>query len=169
MSKRVMVAAAAACCLAASGFFVGGQLDFVAWQLAKATIPNVDGGPHGMLCTGDARCLKGLVTKVVDGDTIDLGAERVRFAMIDTPEAGEDGYGGAKEFTAKLCPRGSDAVVDEDDAQTHGSHGRMVGVVHCNGHNLNAELLDGGHAVLLERHCATSEFSGTDWAKRHGC
>lgn len=124
------------------------------------TQPPAPGGE----CRGTARCLAGTVTHVVDGDTLDVGDDRIRLALVNTPEVGEPGYQEAKDFTANLCPVGSQARVDEDDGQTGGSYGRIVAVVYCGGENLNARLVSAGHAVVLTEFCAVSEFSGEAWA-----
>jgi len=121
-------------------------------------------------CSGSARCITGTVTKVIDGDTIKVDGQSIRFALASAPELG--GYGaGVKEteFIQKICPVGSEALVDEDDGQTQGSYGRIIGVVYCNGMNLNAELLDSGLGYMEFRFCDISEFGDSDWAVKHGC
>ena len=120
-------------------------------------------------CTGSASCFSGTVTRVVDGDTIDVNDVRVRLALVNTPERGEPGYSEAGAFTAGMCPVGSVALVDEDDLQTGGSYGRIVAKVFCGDRNLNAGLLEAGHATLLTRFCSGSEFAGEEWAVRHDC
>jgi micrococcal nuclease len=60
----------------------------VAWQRRD------DGEPAGR---------SGRVTRVVDGDTLDLGHERVRVLGIDTPERDECGYAPASRATAELA------------------------------------------------------------------
>lgn len=112
-------------------------------------------------------CYSGPVRKVVDGDTLDIGDRRIRLALVDTPEIGEPGYEEAKQFTEAVCPVGSPALVDEDDGQTGGSYGRTIAVVVCGDRNLNAELLRTGHATLVTRFCAVSEFADDPWAA--GC
>jgi endonuclease YncB( thermonuclease family) len=37
-------------------------------------------------CTGTALCLTGTVTKIVDGDTLDINGTRIRLALVNTPE-----------------------------------------------------------------------------------
>ena len=97
--------------------------------------------PHD--CSGTARCITGVVTKVIDGDTIKVDGQSIRFALASAPELGSYGAGVKEtEFIQSICPVGSTALVDEDDEQTQGSYGRIVGVVYCNGMNLNSELLD---------------------------
>ncbi len=120
-------------------------------------------------CLGSARCFSGSVNKVTDGDTITVDGKQIRFAMASAPELNEFGGKQAREFIASLCPVGSTALVDEDDGQTEGSHGRIIGVIYCNGYNLNEELVDSTHGYLLSGFCDRSEFARQQWAQRHGC
>jgi endonuclease YncB( thermonuclease family) len=108
--------------------------------------------------------IQGEVTKIVDGDTLDIGNVRIRLALVNTPEIGEDGYQDAKSFTALLCPVGSSALADKDDGQPEGSYGRVVAKVTCGHKILNAELLKYGHASILKEFCSVSEFAADDWA-----
>jgi micrococcal nuclease len=102
----------------------------------------------------------------VDGDTLDVGAIRIRLTLVNSPEVGQPGYAAAKQFTNQTCPVGTQALVDEDDGQPGGSYGRMVALVFCQGTNLNAELLRTGNAVLVPNFCAVSEFARDAWT---GC
>jgi micrococcal nuclease len=119
-------------------------------------------------CLGNADCIQGTVTDIVDGDTLDVDSIRIRLTLVNTPEIGEAGYDEATAFTLSLCPVGSQALVDEDDIQTGGSFGRMVAKVTCGDKILNAELLDNGYAKVLTQYCSSTEFIHEDWAKR-GC
>lgn len=121
------------------------------------------------ICSGNARCLTGTVTKITDGDTIKIDGQSIRFALASAPELDETDGQSAKEFINNICPVGSVATVDEDDEQTQGSYGRILGVIYCNGLNLNEELLDSGLGYLSTRFCNTSEFSNDSWARKHGC
>lgn len=120
-------------------------------------------------CSGTARCIAGVVTRIIDGDTIHVDGQSIRFALSSAPEL--SGYGGvdSRNFIQTICPVGSSVIVDEDDGQTEGSYDRMIGVIHCNGMNLNAELLDADLGYLEERFCDSSEFREESWAKKHGC
>jgi len=120
-------------------------------------------------CLGIARCVEGSVTKIVDGDTIHVDGKSVRFALSSAPEL--KGFGGvdSKNFIDTICPVGSDVIVDEDDSQTEGSYGRIIGVVYCNGLNLNQELLDAGLGYLENQFCDSSEFAEESWAIKYGC
>ena len=121
------------------------------------------------MCSGTARCLIGVVTKVTDGDTISVDHQSIRFALVSSPELTEHGGSEAKDFINSICPVGSIATVDEDDGQTGGSYGRIVGVVYCNGKNLNEESLAYGHGYLSSGFCSKSEFSSHSWAQKYGC
>jgi len=121
-------------------------------------------------CSGTARCITGTVTSVIDGDTIKVDGQSIRFALASAPEL--SGYGGgveATEFIQTICPVGSEVLVDEDDGQTQGSYGRIIGVIYCNGMNLNSELLDADLGYMEFRFCDISEFGNEYWAIKHGC
>jgi hypothetical protein len=122
-------------------------------------------------CQGLAECFRGIVTSVVDGDTLDVDGIPVRLSLVDTPERGQVGYLEAVNFVQSVCGVGTQALVDEDDGQTGGSFGRLVGVVYCGGNtiSLNELLLQGGYAVIDQTFCGISEFSTTIWALRYGC
>jgi len=131
------------------------------------------------LCKGVAACFSGNVTKVVDGDTLDVNGIRIRLSLINTPEIGMKNYSEAKDLALKLCPVGSVALVDQDDGQMRGSYGRMIGEVYCNfkagvenitlTKNLSQEELKNGLAEMLTKYCASSEFASELWAKKYGC
>ncbi|MDA1346632.1 MAG: thermonuclease family protein [Crenarchaeota archaeon] len=120
-------------------------------------------------CSGIARCITGIVTRIIDGDTIKVDSQSIRFALASAPELDEFGGDTAREFISDLCPAGSTVLVDEDDGQTGGSYGRIIGVVYCNGVNLNSELLDSSLGYLTSGFCDASEFSSDLWTQKHGC
>jgi endonuclease YncB( thermonuclease family) len=122
-------------------------------------------------CQGQADCFKGIVTEIVDGDTLDVNNVRVRLSLVNTPERGDSGYSEAKEFTGSMCPVGSEALVDEDDGQKEGSFDRLIGLVYCGNEKLllNEHLLNEGHAQVFGDFCGISEFSNEDWVQRFGC
>jgi micrococcal nuclease len=120
-------------------------------------------------CTGNAMCLKGKVTKIVDGDTLDVGDTRVRLALTSTPEIDDLGGMESKQFVEEKCPVNSDVLVDEDDGQIEGSYGRVIAKVFCKGILLNEEILEKGHGQISTIHCFESEFKNEPWAKKFGC
>jgi endonuclease YncB( thermonuclease family) len=124
-----------------------------------------------LACKGSADCFMGSVTEIVDGDTLDVNNVRVRLALVNTPEVGDQGYDEAKRFTESVCPVGSQALVDEDDGQKGGSFGRLIGLVYCTGSgaSLNELLLESNNAVVNERFCSVSEFANEYWVTPYGC
>lgn len=120
-------------------------------------------------CSGTARCFLGMVTRVIDGDTIQVEGQLIRLALVSAPELDEPDGDKAKDYVGFVCPIGSSVIVDEDDMQTGGSYGRVIGVVYCNGNNLNESILEDEYGVLTRSFCGTSEFAGEAWAVRNGC
>ena len=55
------------------------------------------------LCSGFARCITGKVTQVIDGDTIKIDGQSVRFAMASAPELNEPGGIESREFIEEIC------------------------------------------------------------------
>ncbi len=118
----------------------------------------------------------GTVTKIVDGDTLDIDGIRIRLALVNTPERDESGYVNATAFTRNHCPVGTIALYDADDGQKDDSHGRKIAKVWCMGYpahtptaSLNSLLVSDGHAEILYRFCNESEFGDESWAKQSGC
>ena len=134
-------------------------------ETPKQESPQNSVGNIAIACKGTARCFNDVVKKIVDGDTLDIGDFRIRLALVNTPERGEEGYAEATRFSLSICPVGSKATVDEDDGQQEWSYGRMVGIVYCSGKNLNKELLETGHAKILTEFCKKSEFAFESWSK----
>jgi endonuclease YncB( thermonuclease family) len=122
-------------------------------------------------CQGYSGCFEGTVTKVVDGDTLDINNVRIRLALVNTPETNQDGYLQAKQFVESNCGIGTRAMVDEDDGQKAGNYGRIIGLVFCErlDSSLNKPILTSGNAEVLAQFCAASEFSTKDWAQQYGC
>jgi len=120
-------------------------------------------------CSGNALCLKGKITNIVDGDTLDVGETRVRLALTSTPELSDLGGLESKNFVEEKCPINSDVLVDEDDGQIEGSYGRVIAKVFCQGTLLNEEILEKGHGEINTIHCFESEFKDESWAKKFGC
>ena len=101
------------------------------------------------------------VTKVVDGDTIDvvidLGFDimyksRVRLFGIDTPESRtrdkvEKKYGLlSKKFLQENLKKGKIVIKTHKDSET-GKFGRILGEIFVNGININVLMCKKGHAV----------------------
>ena len=107
--------------------------------------------------------LVGIVTKVVDGDTLDINGIRIRLALVDTPEIGQPGYDRAKHYVEKLCLE-KKGELDVDSGQRRGDrYGREVGVVYCDGVNVNDKLMANKMAKILVEFCDITEFSNENW------
>lgn len=108
--------------------------------------------------------LEGTVNYIVDGDTLDINDIRIRLSLVDTPERGQEGFKQAKEFVEKLCLN-KKGQVDIDDGQRRGDrYGRDIGVVFCDGVNINKALLNNNLARIYTEYCDISEFKNEKWA-----
>ena len=102
------------------------------------------------------------VTKVVDGDTIDviidLGFDimyksRVRLFGIDTPESRtrdlvEKKYGlMSKDYLKEALKNAEKIVIKTHKGEETGKFGRILGEIFCNGININQQMCDEHHAV----------------------
>ena len=102
------------------------------------------------------------VTKVVDGDTIDvvldmgfdiLFAQRVRLFGIDTPESRtrdkeEKKYGlKSKKFLQEQIKKAKKITIRTYKSSETGKFGRILGDVWCDGKSVNQLMCDVGHAV----------------------
>ena len=103
-----------------------------------------------------------VVTRVVDGDTIDVDIdlgfgiwkknERIRLFGVDTPEKRtrdllEKQFGYlATNVVEELCPVGSHILV-ETQLDEKGKFGRILGEIFAKGVNVNQYLIDNHYAV----------------------
>ncbi len=114
----------------------------------------------------------GSIGRIVDGDTLDINGQRIRLALVNTPERGEAGYEEAKIYLNAKCPVGSTAIYDPDDTQKP-SYGRIVAKVWCvhstSEISVNEMLVLSGHAQILDSFCKQSEFGRESWARSSGC
>ena len=101
------------------------------------------------------------VTKVVDGDTIDVDidlgfnitySQRVRLAGIDTPESRttnklENALGlEVKEFLKEKLKGKTDIVIKTEKPDSSEKYGRILGHLMVDGISLNQEMIDKGYA-----------------------
>ena len=102
------------------------------------------------------------VTKVIDGDTIDviidLGFDimyksRLRLFGIDTPESRtrdlvEKKYGlMSKDFLKDKLKNAEKIVIKTHKGEETGKFGRILGEIFCDNVNINQQMCDVGHAV----------------------
>ncbi len=103
---------------------------------------------------GSSECgpSEGLVTRVVDGDTIELETGvKIRYLMINTPET----TGGKNEcFGQNAVTFNTDLVLNktvqlEYDAQCEDMFGRTLAYVTVGGQEVNTLMIERGFACLL--------------------
>ena len=101
--------------------------------------------------------LSGKVTRVVDGDTIDVllasGRIRVRLHGIDAPERGQAGGAAASAWLAQRLL--NQPVQIEPVSQDQ--YERIVAVVHQGDRSINRELVRNGHAWAYRRYLRKSD------------
>lgn len=86
-----------------------------------------------------------LVTKVVDGDTVELSnGEKVRLICIDTPEVGEDLYQEAKDKLSLLLL--NKRVILEKDVSETDRYGRLLRYVFIDDLDINKAMVNSGLA-----------------------
>jgi micrococcal nuclease len=105
------------------------------------------GAPSG------AFALRGTVTHVVDGDTLDVrlasgGSERIRLIGIDTPERGECGAGKATGYARSLAQGRATVLVGDATQATHDRYGRLLAYVWVGGRDLGYHQLARGFAKV---------------------
>lgn len=120
-------------------------------QTAPSTASTSSTGPEEPVSLGEQT----VVTRVVDGDTVDTDVGRVRLIGIDTPETvhperGVECFGReASAFAARLMPPGT-AVILRYDAERQDRYRRLLAYVYRadDGLFVNAELVEQGYAQV---------------------
>jgi len=88
---------------------------------------------------------KVLVTRVIDGDTIEIyGGDRVRYIGMDTPERGEPYYLEATAKNAELV-EGKEVRLEKDTSEKD-RYGRLLRYIYVDDLFVNAELVRLGYA-----------------------
>jgi micrococcal nuclease len=91
-----------------------------------------------------------VVASITDGDTFRCeGGRRVRLLLIDTPEMGQGGFGGAaRDALAELLPIGEEVTL-ETDIDPEDQYGRTLAYVLLpDGRIANEEILRQGFGVV---------------------
>jgi micrococcal nuclease len=112
-----------------------------------------------------------LVTKVVDGDTIELqNGRRVRLICVDTPEKGKPFFKEATNFTRDLVL--NKVVTLEKDVSETDRYGRLLRYVYVGNISVNYELVANGMAMVYRyppdvEHCDEYQ-EAAKFAAEHG-
>ena len=117
--------------------------------------------------------VQGVITRIIDGDTLVFDGDTYRLSLIDTPERGEDGYREATNALKALCPAGSTAYVEDDSIQGQDRYDRYLGVVWCEGNNYATTageyLSDNGYLKkFYTSFCGNTEAATAQWAETSG-
>jgi micrococcal nuclease len=118
-------------------------------------------------------CFTGVVSQVVDGDTLDVRSsgtnQRVRLVLVDAPERDTAQGPAATQHLIALCPVSSSVAVLPDASQPRDDYGRTLAVIYCGARNANEDMIRSGRAKLYRRFCGKSAFGKQDWARELGC
>lgn len=90
----------------------------------------------------------GVVTRVVDGDTIEAGGQDVRLQGIDAPERDQPHGGRATAALKSLILHRRVRL----EVQGADQYGRLIAVVYRDGRNINRWLVEQGHAWEYDRY-----------------
>ena len=136
-------------------------ITMTAGAAAAAQITTLEGQPH-----------------VIEGDTIDIGDERIRLQGIDTPERGQRcrdaddrEYRCGKEATEALrAPIGSDAI--RCGIEGRGKYGRAIGICFtADGTDINGWMVRQGYGLAYrrypKRYIAAEEAARAEGMGRH--
>ena len=95
----------------------------------------------------EGKSITGKIIKVADGDTLTLLYNKeklkIRFYGIDAPESKQSFGKASKDNLLKLCPLHSQATIKIKDKD---KYNRIVGIVFCNGIDVNANQVENGLA-----------------------
>ncbi len=87
-----------------------------------------------------------LVTRVIDGDTIEIeGGQHIRYIGIDTPETPDDCYSQEATNKNKELVEGKEVFLERDVSETN-QYGRLLRYVYVDGTFVNDTLVSEGYA-----------------------
>ncbi len=114
--------------------------------LAAPAVLACGGGSEDSSRCGPARVL---VTRVVDGDTIEVETgDKVRYLLVDAPEMPDSCYASeAAEFNASLV-EGREVSLAYDEAGCRDRYGRLLAYVFVDGQEVNRFLVEQGYACV---------------------
>lgn len=111
--------------------------------------------------------VRGRVVRVADGDTITIldaanAQHKIRLHGIDAPEKGQSFGKAAGKFLAGLVA-GRDVVVKVKNTDRYG---RTVGVVFCDGRDVNLEMLKAGYAWHYKHYDKSAAYTEAETSAR---
>lgn len=110
---------------------------------------------------------QGVVTEVLDGDTIRVAAQgdkksqiSIRMYGIDAPEKDQEGGGEATEYLCSILPNRAKVEIVPMSGD---KYGRNVGLVMYKRQNINLKMLEAGQAWHYAKYCKAAFCR--EWAK----
>jgi len=114
-------------------------------------------------CTqAPAACFTGRVERVIDGDTIIVGTNRVRLAEIDTPELNAPYGAEAKKALSDMILRRTVVV----EWKRRGRYRRIIGQVYLKDNWINRDLVEMGWAQQFTRYSDSGALSQSQESAR---
>ena len=117
--------------------------------------------------SGDRPVLRGTVIDVVDGDSLAVrlqsGPIEVRLHAADAPEHDQPGGRAASRALRQRLPRGTEVVLEPVEQD---QYDRLVAVVEQDGSNVNAWLVQQGHAWAYRQYTADPRYCRWEDAAR---
>ena len=118
-------------------------------------------------CEGEETILVGVVKKVLDGDSVifktEAGTElEVRLDKIDAPEKGQAYANEARAYLKRMTVGKPSKLQQEDLDQ----YGRVVGVLFCDGVEVNLKMVQEGYAWHYSYHDRTQVYTLAEQAAR---
>lgn len=106
--------------------------------------------------------LEAVVTKVIDGDTIEAGERDVRLQGIDAPERDQPhGNEATAALKSVILHRRVRLAVQGTD-----QYGRFIAAVYRDGQNINRWLVEQGHAWEYNRYSEDPALGRLEWKAR---
>ncbi len=97
-----------------------------------------------------------LVTKVIDGDTLEINTtERIRLSGINSPETGECYYQEAKDRLTKLIL--NKEIFLERDYTNKDKYKRLLRYIHLNNREINSQLIQEGYVKVYDKYASDTK------------
>jgi micrococcal nuclease len=119
------------------------------------------------LCTHAQTILKGKAVRILDGDTFELLVQnkiryKIRLTDIDAPEKGQDfGMLAKKELGELLANKEIEVRYKSKDR-----NGRILGLVNCNGQNINLLMVEKGLAWHFKKYSSDMTYAAAEQRAR---
>lgn len=109
--------------------------------------------------------ITGIITRNIDGNTIEIDGVRIRIPLVDVEDSGD--MTAPHAVLARLfCPVGHPAQYDIDDHQVQDRYGRTIASVYCNtAISLGEIMIKFGLGWINQWYCDKSEFERAAWTQ----